>query len=385
MPRFISVVALAALGLATISGCTINVDGDEQDSVARQFGSDHVGIGGMVNLTDPVAGDAFLAGGQVAIASEVQGDLVVAGGEVSIGGSVGDDLYAAGGDVQLDAMVTGNARIAGGDVQVGPATVIAGATSLTGGRITFDGNSHGYLQASGASVRMNGQVHGDAEVRAEDLVIGPETRIGGKLVYHGPTAPVVPEGAVIAGGVEFHESEASRFLDNEGGPVAETVSWVGAVLWFVGVFVAATLFLMIFPGLATRAADAIGREPLKVLGLGLAILVCVPFVAVILLITIIGIPLALLVIPLYLLLLFLGWVTAALFVAQRALALLRSGQPVTLGWRLAALFVALVVLSLLRHVPLVGGLIGFVALIAGIGALVWQGWSGRDSRAAVAG
>jgi hypothetical protein len=109
----------------------------------------------------------------------------------------------------------------------------------------------------------------------------------------------------------------------------------------------------------------------------------VPFVAVILLITIIGIPLALLVIPLYLLLLFMGWVTAALFLAQRGLALLRAGQPVTTGWRMAALFVALVVLSLLRHVPLVGGLIGFAALIAGIGALVSQAWSGRESRAAV--
>jgi len=384
MTRFFSAVAFAALGLATISGCTISVDGGEKDSVTRQFGNDHVGIGGMVSLTDPVPGDAFLAGGQVAIASEVQGDLVVAGGEVSIGGSVGDDLYAAGGNVQLDAMVTGNARIAGGDVQVGPATVIAGAVSLTGGRITFDGNSHGYLQASGASVRLNGQVHGDAEVRAEDLVIGPETRIGGRLIYHGPTAPVVPDGAVIVGGVEFHEADAGRYLDDKGGPIRETVSWVGSVLWFVGVFVAAMLFLLIFPGLATRAAEAIGREPLKALGLGLAILVCVPFVAVILLITIIGIPLALLVIPLYLLLLFLGWVTAALFLAQRGLALLRAGQPVTAGWRMAALFIALVVLSLLRHLPLVGGLVGFVALIAGIGALVWQAWSGRESRAAVA-
>ena len=155
MTRFISAVALAALGLATISGCSISVNGDEKDSVTRQFGNDYVGIGGMVNLTDPVAGDAFLAAGQIAIASEVQGDLVAAGGEVSIGGSVGDDLYAAGGNVQLDAMVTGNARIAGGDVTVGSATVIAGSASLTGGRVTFDGNSHGYLQASGASVKLN--------------------------------------------------------------------------------------------------------------------------------------------------------------------------------------------------------------------------------------
>lgn len=383
MNRLSSVAALWALGLAAMSGCSVNYEGD--DAVSHQFGSDYFGVGGLVNLTDPVAGDAFLAGGQVSIASEVNGDLVVAGGEVSVGGSVGDDLYAAGGNVKLDAMVTGNARVAGGDVEIGPATVIAGAASLTGGRIDFNGNTHGYLQASGGSVSLNGEVHGDAEVRSEDLVIGPATQIGGRLIYHGPTAPTVPDGAVIAGGVEFHEAKAGHYLHERNAPLRDTVHWVGSVLWFVGVFVAATLFMLLFPGLATRAADAIGRDPLRVTGLGLAILVCVPFVAVILLITIIGIPLALLVIPLYLLLLFLGWVTAALFVAQRGLAMWRAGQPQTPGWRLFALFLALVALSLVRHLPFVGGLVCFVALVAGIGGLVWQAWSRREQSPQAAG
>ena len=384
MIRHVLAAAFAVLGLATISGCSVNVNGDVDDAVSHQFGSDHFSAGGVVNLTDSVAGDAFLAGGHVNIASEVGGDLVAAGGEVSVGGGIGDDLYAAGGNVKVDAMVTGNARIAGGDVEVGPATVIAGSASLTGGQVAFDGNTHGYLSASAASVRLNGEVHGDAEVRSEDLTIGPDTRIGGKLIYRGPRAPVVPEGAVIAGGVEFRETQASQYLEQTREPVRETVSWVGSVLWFIGVFVAATLFLLVFPGFATRAADAIGREPWRVLGLGLAVLVCVPFVAVILLITIIGIPLALLSIPLYLLLLFLGWVTAALFVAHRGLALVRPGREVTLGWRLLALLVALIVLSMLRQLPFLGGLIGLVALVAGIGALVWAAWSRREPTAPAA-
>ena len=384
MIRHVLAAALAALGLATISGCSVSVDTDDGEAVSHEFGSDHFAAGGVVNLTDTVAGDAFLAGGHVNIASEVGGDLVAAGGEVSIGGGVGDDLYAAGGNVKVDAMVTGNARIAGGDVEIGPATVIAGSASLTGGQVDFDGNTHGYLHASGASVRLNGEVHGDAEVRSEDLTIGPDTRIGGKLTYRGPRAPVVPESAVIAGGVEFQETQAGQYLEQTREPVRETVSWVGSVLWFIGVFVAALLFLLAVPGYATRAADAIGREPWRVLGLGLAVLVCVPFVAVILLITIIGIPLALLAIPLYLLLLFLGWVTAALFVANRGLAVARPGREVTLGWRLLALLVALVALSVLRHLPFVGGLIGLVALIAGIGALIWAAWSRRETSTAAA-
>ena len=383
MNRTFSAVALVALGLPAISGCSIHYDGD--DGLSRGFGSNYVGVGGMLNLTETVEGDAFLAGGQVSIASEVKGDLIVAGGELSIGGSVGDDLYAAGGDVKLDAIVTGNARLAGGDVALGPATVVAGAVSLTGARVTFEGNSHGHLQASAASVNVDGAVHGDAEVRSEELVIGPNTRIGGRLVYHGPSAPSVPEGAVIAGGVEFHKANASRYLEDSGDRWQDRAHSVGSFLWFVGVFVAGTLFLVLFPGYSTRAAETIGREPLKVIGLGLAILVCVPFVTLVLLITIIGIPLALLVIPLYLLLIFLGWVTVALFIAQCGLAATRTGQPVTLGWRLLALLLGLVALWLLQRIPLVGGLIVFIALMAGVGGLVWQAWTRREPEPRPAG
>jgi hypothetical protein len=292
MKRRVSGAALVVLALATISGCGVHYSGDE--AVTHEFGSDYFGAGGALNLTDAVEGDALLAGGRVSTAGEVKGDLVVAGGELSIGGAIGDDLYAGGGNVQLDAIVTGNARVAGGDVTVGPATVVAGGLSLTGGRVQFDGNAHQYLQASGGTVRINGEVHGDAEVRAEELEIGPDTRIGGRLVYRGPSQPAVPEGAQIAGGIEFHEESVGRYFEDVKPQVQGTVHGVGTFLWFFGVFVAAALFLLLMPRFADDAASIVGRKPMQSLGLGLALLVCVPFVAVGLLITIIGIPLAVL-------------------------------------------------------------------------------------------
>jgi len=380
MKRATRDAALAALVLATITGCSIQHDGD--DSVTQRFGSDYFGAGGTLNLTETVDGDALLAGGRVSVASEVKGDLVVAGGELSLGGAVDDDLYAAGGTVQLDAIVSGNARVAGGEVTVGPATVVAGALTLTGGRVQFDGNSHGYLSASGGSVRVNGEVHGDVEVRAEELEIGPDARIGGRLVYRGPVAPVVPEGAVIAGGVEFHEQGARHWLDESRPRVLESRHGVGSVAWLVGVFIAASLCLLLFPRFLREAGATVGRRPWQSLGLGLAILVCVPFVGVVLLITIIGIPLALLLVPLYLLVLFLGWITVAQFIAQRGLEALRPGRPSTLAWQLLAMFLALVALWLVRQLPFAGGLIGFVALLAGIGALAWRAFSGQRAAAA---
>jgi hypothetical protein len=50
MKRAIRDAALAALVLATITGCSVQVDGD--DAVSHQLGSDYVGAGGMLKRTD---------------------------------------------------------------------------------------------------------------------------------------------------------------------------------------------------------------------------------------------------------------------------------------------------------------------------------------------
>lgn len=372
------VLGVFALGLG-LAGC--GIEHHDDDTISRQFGSDYFGAGGALNLTDAVAGDAVLAGGRVTTAGEVQGDLIAAGGEVSIGGGIGDDLYAAGGEVTVDAIVAGNARVAGGDVTLGPATTVAGGLSLTGGRIRFEGTAHEYLQASGGSVGIDGTVLGNAEVRAEEVILGPATRIDGKLVVHSSREPALPDGARVAGGIEFHQTDASHYLDDARSErdLRTVAHGVGSFLWMLGVFVAGTLFMLAFPGYSSRAAALIGRQPLRSLGLGFVILVCLPVLFVLLLITIIGIPLALILALLYTLLLFLGWVTVAIFLGQKLLELVnRAVPPPTMAWKMGALLAAVLVLWLLGQVPFVGGWIRFAALLLGIGALAWQGWPRRD-------
>ena len=370
-------LALLTVGLA-LAGCSIERTSD--DSVAKQIGTDYFGVGGAVNLTDPVVGDAFLAGGQVNTAGEVTGDLIAAGGGVSIGGGIGDDLYAAGGEVQVDAIVTGNARVAGGDVMVGPATVIAGTLTATGGRIRFEGNAQQSLHASGGSVHLDGVVQGDAEVKAEEITIGPNTRIAGKLIAHTSREPEIPMGAQIAGGIEFHEADVGDTVggDEPASDSSTVAHGVGSFFWMLGVFIAGVLFMLAFPAYSTRAAQWIGQEPLRSLGLGFVILVSLPVLVVLLLITLIGIPLALIVLMLYLLLLFLGWVTAAMFVGQKLQGFIGGDAPATTGRRVLALLVAVLALWAVGLVPIVGGWIRFAALLLGIGALVWQGWPRRD-------
>lgn len=378
MKRATAAAILACLGLG-LAGCGARHHGD--DEVAHRLGSDYFGAGGSLRLTDPVEGDAFLAGGRVETANEVAGDLVAAGGDVSVAGSVGDDLYVAGAEVQVDAIVRGNARVAGAEVTLGPATVVTGAVSLSGGRVRFEGTSHGYLQAAGGSVRIDGVVLGDAEVRAEEVEVGPNASIRGRLRVRSPHAPDVASGAQIAGGLEYQRARPDRAWSSERDTrhLRSIAHGVGSFVWIVGVFVVGTLFTLAFPAYSARAADWIGQQPLRSLGLGFVLLVCLPILALLLLVTIVGIPLALLIMMLYVALLFLGWVTSALFLGRKGLQLLRREHPVSGGVRILALLVAVFALWLLGQLPYVGGWITFAALLVGIGALVWQGWPRRGA------
>ncbi len=143
-------------------------------------------------------------------ASEIKGDLVAAGGEVSLGGGIGDDLYAAGGKVQVDAIVAGNARVAGGEVAIGPATVVNGSVTMSGGRSSFEGTPAATCRRPAAGVRIEGTVDSDAEVDAEEVEIGPETRIAGKLIVRSPRQPTIPKERRSPAASSIHEADVSQ-------------------------------------------------------------------------------------------------------------------------------------------------------------------------------
>jgi uncharacterized membrane protein YccF (DUF307 family) len=105
--------------------------------------------------------------------------------------------------------------------------------------------------------------------------------------------------------------------------------------------------------------------------------------AVALAITIIGIPLALAVLLLYFLMLIVGYAAVGVIIGDAALATLRSQDARAVGWRVGAAMGAMLALALLTRIPYLGGLVAFVALMGGVGAIVLA-LKARGQRAAPA-
>ena len=336
------------------------------DEARGSFGDGRYVAGDDVLLAEDVPGDALVAGGRSEIAGRVGGDALVTGGTVDVRGEVDEDVYAAGGDVRIEATIRGNLRAAGGSVSLEPAGSVEGAATLAGGNVDVYGRVGGGLQAFGGRIRIDGEVAGDVEAASDNVRIGPDARIGGKLLYRGPGTPEVADGAVIAGGIE-KQRRAWREISPESG-IGRVVAGVMRALWFAGVLVLGVLLVAVFPVFSHEAAATVREDPLASLGLGLALLVAVPVVAVMLFVTIVGIPLGFALLLAYAMLLMLGYITGALALGDLLLARARPAEARSSGWRILFLVLALLAVALLRRVPALGELAVFVLFLAGFGA-----------------
>lgn len=357
---------LAVLALAGTAGA--------EEQVAGTAGDDHFAAGDKVTVEKPVAGDTFVAAGRSELRSRVEGDAVVTGGEVDLTGDVGHDAYAAGGLVRVAASIAGNLRAAGGEIRLGPAADITGNASLAGGSIRIEGRIGRDLTAYGGDVELDADVAGDVEIAADQVVIGPKARVGGKLVYTSRNEAQVSPAAQIAGGVERREDSVHSWKWHDG--LGHTVSAVGQFFLLMGVLVLGTLLLFAFPQFTRESAALVRSDPLASVVLGFAVLVAVPMAILLSFITIVGIPLGIAAIFGYGLLLMLGYLNGALAVGDWLLARLGEPRASQAGWRVVFLLLALVALMALRHLPWLGTACVFVVFIAGLGAWTQRAWRG---------
>ncbi len=348
-------------------------DWREREAVQGTMGGDYYAAGRNIELTADVEGDAFAAGCPVLVEGHVTGDGALAGCQITLRGKIDHDLYAAGGSLRLEGEIAGNARMAGGQITLSRQARIAGRTTLAGGRIEISGNTGPYLKVFADTVRLNGEVQGDADLTARNIEIGPDARIKGKLIYRSAEEARIDPAAQIAGGTTRLTLEVARPAAHAG-RIALAAFLIFKLVCLLGLMLLGTVLILVFPRFAQGAAGTIASDPGKSLALGLALLVTLPVAAILLMLTVIGIPLGMTVLLLYPFALVIGYLTAAYFVAERGAAKLRQGMAMTRGGQILSLVLALLALAVIGLVPILGGLVIFIVLLAGLGAWMLHGY-----------
>jgi len=318
--------------------------------------------GNRVEITTPMPADVIVAGRQIDIVQPVAGDILAAGWRVVLSARADDDVRIAAGEVTINAPVTGDLTLAGGDVTIGPQAHVSGRSWLTGRTVRIEGVLERDLEVAGATVEIAGEIRKSVRVVAEKLEIGPSARILGPLTYRGSTVARIAEGAVVNGPITYDripEREAQR---------ARSFLGISSLLFAVHLLFAGFLVVIFLPRVETSVVATLRAQPGKSLLAGFALLVTTPVAALLLVISVFGLPIGLAMGALYFVALFGGVLATAFFVGDMEARLLRSGPIVTRGQHAMLLLAGVLTLALLRS--LLGGVIVFVSLIFGLGALM---------------
>jgi hypothetical protein len=327
---------------------------------AGQTVSDDIyAAGGTISIAANVNGSVIAAGGTITVSGTVSRDVIVAGGTVNVTGRVGGTIRAAGGTLTLNGPVEQDVVITGGMVDLGSSATIGRDLIIAGGTATVSAPVARRVYMGSGDLTLRNRVGGDVRGRVDHLRLDG-AQIGGNLDYTSNNQVQLVNGAHVAGTMTRHTP-----ADRDSGVGNGFLGWLRAL---VGIFALGFLFILLLPRFSTRSIDILRSEPWLSLGIGAAILVVTPIVALI--VFIIGLLiggwwLGLLLIPLWILALAVGYVVSGFLLGRLIFA--------QLGWGryhdAVALLGGLIVLAVIGFVPLLGGLVGLAALVFGTGAL----------------
>lgn len=360
--------ALSVLLLVPVGSHAASFSAARSVLLANPAPGNSYAAGATVVVTAPVAGDLSAIGGSLITAASVAGDALLLGGSVSSRGPVAGDLRAAGGSVSVEGPVAGDLVAFG--LGVNGAGRVLGSAFIVAANITMERGAEGPVTIYGNNVSLHGDFGGDVRIIAWGRVaLSASTTIDGTLSYEAPVEAIIPDSAVIKGGV--HYTNASYLPDAGTSRILSLIS-IGFFLLvrILGALILAGLFAGLFPRFSAmiveRAESGHPRSLLLTTLLGFAVFAATPVLFLLLALTFVGLGLALLFLIAYALLVLLSLVYAGILLGS--LFARRFMRRDSIRWHDGVL--GMLALSAIALVPYIGPLVLSFLMFFSAGALL---------------
>lgn len=323
--------------------------------------------GARVNLTGSVAKDTWLAGALVEIDLQSSGDLYAVGAEIILRGNINGSAKLAAAKIDIDSSVKRELEAMAAEIKVSKQSVIGPYSSLNAALIDFNGIAQNNLELKADEIIFAGVSNGDLTIQARTLNIADNAVINGDLLVHSIVKPVIATSANISGQTvhtAMTEEEFATLNDPE-----ETLisNFGGKIIIGTSAFLLGLILILFTRNTTDQMTGLLRAHPGMSILWGLGIFFGLPIIIFASLVSVIGIPFGLSSLLLYPFLILLGFTAAILALSDYILS--KSGQPRELKPRILFLIVSVFIYYAISLIPVFGGLVVFVAMLFGLGAI----------------
>lgn len=267
------------------------------------------------------------------------------------------DKFIMGGTFRLDEdeVIDGNLSVFGGAVSLEEGSTVNGNVVVIGGSVYADGIINGGINGMGGSINLGDSaiVQGDVSTFGANVDKSDSTVIRGKVFSQSESGVQIPDypRMVIPAIVK---------------PLGDAL---GSLLQALVVSLLAVLVLLFIPRQTGNVKAIILENPLTACGVGLLTLILLPFVFIILAITLIFIPISLAAMVIFVLGLLFGWIAIGYELGIRMSNLFKSewAPAVSAG---VGTFTLSIVSAFISIIPCVGWIVPFLITLVATGGVV---------------
>lgn len=381
--RSLAASAFIAMGVIALPSSSIGQDEIEAPATSNENSaastenpvkSDMVFVSGEeVVASQSTTDDLFAAGGTVETKGASADHLFLAGGDITVSEAQVSDVVAAGGEIRLNAAnVADDVIVAGGEIITKESFDIGGSAVVAGGTVRFESPVGQDLRIRAGEIYLNSTVAGTVRLSGDTIELGPNTRIGGDLLYRGQSLTIDPAAVIEGNRTELPMSES--YAAEEFGKGVGQFFLVFGLSILVSYFVIVALLVFAVPRLMRSTSDMLQSKPWQALGIGVLYALIVPVLGFALVWTVVGIPLAILLFLASLALTPFAIAVTAHFVgiSARRIVTKKTGPTEGPGERILWPLAGVIILFALALIPLVGILVQLLALLFGLGAFLKQ-------------
>jgi len=322
----------------------------QEDEVINE---DLFALGERITINGKVNGDLFFLAREISINGEVSGDVIGMANTITINGIVFDDVRTGAQFMNINGKIGKNTTLTGQFININRISSIGGDLIVGGNEIKVDGVIGGEVRAGDERISVGGDIGKSLVFYGREIFVSESSIIKGDLQYRAEKAEII-EGAKVQGKVE-------KLPTKEKPKKSKYLSWrfyFWKLVFMVAGIIVGFVFIKLFPSLTTKIKEQTGHI-WKSLGIGFALLICVPIVSVILAITLLGLPISLILIALYLIFLYLGKIIFASFIGDR---ILKKDSP------FLSLLIGMPIFTVLFALPFIGWILKLIAISIGLGA-----------------
>ncbi len=328
----------------------------------------YINAGDQVEFAGDTEGDVYVAGGRVLVSGRIGGDLLAAGGIVDVTGDVAQNVRVVGGQVTISGHVGRNLSSVGGNLNLLKTAVVDGSVVLAGGNILLEAPVAGDLDIAAGNISIDTKIAGNLTAYTESLQLLSNSDVLGDLSYYSANEAMFSQGATVSGTITRHAMPEGAKMENlaNSQQLASSLAKLKLQFKFFSFLIAMVFgiaLMKLFPNYMSSVSERINAKFWQSAGIGFLVLFLTPLLIILLFITVLGIPFAIIFGFVYGLYLYMAKIYISYWIGRNLLS------KWTKGWNSHLVFAfGLALYYVVTMIPILGGIIGFVAVLAGLGA-----------------